>query len=98
MKNKEIDRQVVAVVGDGAMTGGLAFEGLNNTSMVDNNMLIILNDNQMAIDPIHGGFTQYLIDITTSQTYNRVRYKIYKTLKTLQSSFVSIYLFFLQKL
>lgn len=79
----EYDRQVVAVVGDGAMTGGLAFEGLNNTSMVDNDMLIILNDNQMAIDPVHGGFTQYLIDITTSQTYNRVRYKIYKTLKKL---------------
>ncbi len=81
MKKQETNRQVVAVVGDGAMTGGLAFEGLNNTSMVDNNMLIILNDNQMAIDPIHGGITQYLIDITTSQTYNRVRYKIYKILK-----------------
>ncbi len=81
LKKNETNRQVVAIVGDGAMTGGLAFEGLNNTSMVDNNMLIILNDNQMAIDPIHGGITQYLIDITTSQTYNRVRYKIYKTLK-----------------
>ncbi len=80
-QKNEYNRQVVAVVGDGAMTGGLAFEGLNNTSMVDNDMLIILNDNQMAIDPVHGGFTQYLIDITTSQTYNRVRYKIYKTLK-----------------
>lgn len=70
-------RQVVAVIGDGAMTGGLAFEGLNNTSMDKNNLLIILNDNQMAIDPIHGGFTQYLIDITTSQTYNRIRFKVY---------------------
>ncbi len=79
--NNEPDRQVVAVVGDGAMTGGLAFEGLNNTSMMKNNMLIILNDNQMAIDPIHGGFTQYLIDITTSRTYNKVRYKAYKLLK-----------------
>lgn len=79
--NNEPDRQVVAVVGDGAMTGGLAFEGLNNTSMMKNNMLIILNDNQMAIDPIHGGFTQYLIDITTSQTYNKIRYKAYKLLK-----------------
>ncbi|MFZ4581261.1 MAG: 1-deoxy-D-xylulose-5-phosphate synthase [Paludibacter sp.] len=77
----EKNRHVVAVVGDGAMTGGLAFEGLNNTSMVDNNMLIILNDNQMAIDPIHGGFTQYLIDITTSQTYNKLRFKAYKILK-----------------
>jgi 1-deoxy-D-xylulose-5-phosphate synthase len=74
-------RQVVAVIGDGAMTGGLAFEGLNNTSMDKNNLLIILNDNQMAIDPIHGGFTQYLIDITTSQTYNRIRYKAYNLLR-----------------
>ena len=82
MKNEQ-NRQVVAVIGDGAMTGGLAFEGLNNTSMDKNNLLIILNDNQMAIDPINGGFTQYLIDITTSQTYNRLRYKAYKTIKKL---------------
>lgn len=80
MKN-EPNRQVVAVIGDGAMTGGLAFEGLNNTSMDKNNMLIILNDNQMAIDPMKGGFTQYLIDINTSQTYNRLRYRAYNTLK-----------------
>lgn len=79
----EDDRQVVAVIGDGAMTSGLAFEGLNNTSMDKNNLLIVLNDNQMAIDPIKGGFTQYLIDITTSQTYNRLRYKAYTTLKKL---------------
>ena len=82
MKNEQ-NRQVVAVIGDGAMTGGLAFEGLNNTSMDKNNLLIILNDNQMAIDPINGGFTQYPIDITTSQTYNRLRYKAYKTIKKL---------------
>ncbi len=82
MKNEE-NRQVVAVIGDGAMTGGLAFEGLNNTSMDKNNLLIILNDNQMAIDPIHGGFTQYLIDITTSQTYNRLRFRTYNFLKKL---------------
>jgi 1-deoxy-D-xylulose-5-phosphate synthase len=82
LKN-EPDRQVVAVIGDGAMTGGLAFEGLNNTSMDKNNLLIILNDNQMAIDPIHGGFTQYLIDITTSKTYNRFRNNVYLTLKKL---------------
>jgi 1-deoxy-D-xylulose-5-phosphate synthase len=71
------NRKVVAVIGDGSMTGGLAFEGLNNTSMDKNDMLIILNDNQMAIDPINGGFTQYLIDITTSRTYNKIRHKIY---------------------
>ncbi len=78
---KERDRQVVAVIGDGAMTGGLAFEGLNNASMDKNNMLIILNDNNMAIDPLKGGFTQYLTDITTSKTYNNLRYKAYKFLK-----------------
>lgn len=71
----ENDRQVVAIIGDGAMTGGLAFEGLNNVSMVKNNMLIILNDNQMAIDPIQGGFTQYLVDLTTSHTYNKIRFR-----------------------
>lgn len=80
LKN-ERDRQVVAVIGDGAMTGGLAFEGLNNASMDKNNMLIILNDNNMAIDPLKGGFTQYLTDITTSRTYNTLRYKVYKFLK-----------------
>lgn len=80
LKN-ERDRQVVAVIGDGAMTGGLAFEGLNNASMDKNNMLIILNDNNMAIDPLKGGFTQYLTDIITSKTYNNLRYKAYKFLK-----------------
>ncbi len=74
-KIKGEDRKVVAIIGDGSMTGGLAFEGLNNTSMDDNDMLIVLNDNQMAIDPIKGGFTQYLVDITTSKCYNKVRYK-----------------------
>lgn len=79
----EKDRQVVAIIGDGAMTGGLAFEGLNNTSMVKNNMLIVLNDNQMAIDPVSGGITQYLVDITTSRTYNKLRFKAFKLLKKL---------------
>lgn len=71
-------RNVVAVIGDGAMTGGLAFEGLNNTSMTKNNLLIILNDNNMAIDPLHGGFNQYLLDLTTSERYNKVRWKLYQ--------------------
>ena len=62
------------------MTGGLAFEGLNNTSMDKNNLLIILNDNQMAIDPIKGGFNQYLVDITTSRTYNKIRHRLYTVL------------------
>ncbi|MBO7408283.1 MAG: 1-deoxy-D-xylulose-5-phosphate synthase [Paludibacteraceae bacterium] len=74
---QHIERNVVAIIGDGAMTGGLAFEGLNNTSMDRNNLLIILNDNHMAIDPIRGGFTQYLVDLTTSRTYNKWRWKMY---------------------
>ena len=69
---------VVAIIGDGAMTGGLAFEGLNNTSMDKNNLLIVLNDNHMAIDPLKGGFTQYLVDLTTSATYNKWRWRIYQ--------------------
>ena len=68
----------VAIIGDGAMTGGLAFEGLNNTSMDKNNLLIVLNDNHMAIDPLKGGFTQYLVDMTTSATYNKWRWNLYR--------------------
>ncbi len=73
-------RKVVAVIGDGAMTGGLAFEGLNNASMDKNNLLIVLNDNNMAIDPIKGGFTQYLVDLTTSPGYNKLRWWGYQAL------------------
>ena len=73
-------RQIVAVIGDGSMTGGLAFEGLNNTSAVPNNLLIVLNDNEMAIDNNVGGLSKYLVSITTSQTYNRARYNIYRGL------------------
>ena len=76
--NGERRPRVVAIIGDGAMTGGLAFEGLNNTSMDKNNLLIILNDNNMAIDPIKGGITQYLVDITTSKRYNDWRWRTYQ--------------------
>ena len=72
------NHNVVAIIGDGAMTGGLAFEGLNNTSMDKNNLLIVLNDNNMAIDPLKGGFTQYLVDLTTSASYNKLRWWMYK--------------------
>jgi len=75
------DHRTVAIIGDGAMTGGLAYEGLNNVSMVKSNLLIVLNDNNMAIDPIKGGMTQYLVDITTSKAYNNWRYKTYLLLK-----------------
>lgn len=77
-------RRVVAIIGDGAMTGGLAFEGLNNTSMLPNNLLIVLNDNNMAIDPIKGGFTQYLVDLTTSKRYNQWRWKGYHLARKLR--------------
>ena len=78
---KHEDRHVIAVIGDGAMTGGLAFEGLNNASVNPNNLLIILNDNNMAIDHSVGGLSQYLVDITTSQVYNKMRYDVYRGLK-----------------
>ena len=81
--DKAETRKVVAIIGDGAMTGGLAFEGLNNTSMNKNNLLIVLNDNNMAIDPIKGGFTQYLVDITTSARYNRWRWWGYRLARKL---------------
>lgn len=76
-------RRVVAIIGDGALTGGLAYEGLNNASMTDSNLLILLNDNNMAIDPIHGGITQYLVDITTSEHYNDLRYFLYRAMRKL---------------
>lgn len=81
---KHEDRHVIAVIGDGAMTGGLAFEGLNNASVNPNNLLIILNDNNMAIDHSVGGLSQYLVDITTSQTYNKMRYDVYRGLKKIK--------------
>jgi 1-deoxy-D-xylulose-5-phosphate synthase len=69
----ESDRQVVAVIGDGSLTGGLAYEGLNNAGANNTNLLVILNDNNMAIDPNVGAMKEYLLDITTSKTYNRVK-------------------------
>lgn len=75
-KHGENDRHVVAVIGDGSMSGGLAFEGLNNASSTPNNLLIILNDNNMAIDRSVGGMKQYLLNLQMSTGYNRIRYKI----------------------
>jgi len=74
------NERVVAVIGDGAMTGGLAFEGLNNVCVNPNNLLIILNDNNMSIDMPVGGMSQYLTDITTSKFYNDIRFKTYHLL------------------
>ena len=68
-------RHVVAVIGDGAMSGGLAFEGLNNVSSSPNDLLIILNDNNMSIDRSVGGMKQYLLNLSTNKTYNALRFK-----------------------
>ena len=71
----ETDRQVVAVIGDGSMSGGLAYEGLNNVSSSQNNLLIILNDNNMSIDHSVGGMKQYLHQMHTSRLYNYLRFR-----------------------
>jgi 1-deoxy-D-xylulose-5-phosphate synthase len=76
----ENDRKVVAVIGDGAMTAGLAFEGMNHAGVTDADMLIILNDNCMGIDPNVGALKEYLTDITTSPTYNKVKDDVWKLL------------------
>ena len=77
-KHGENNRHVVAVIGDGSMSGGLAFEGLNNASSTPNNLLIILNDNNMAIDRSVGGMKQYLLNLQMSEGYNKIRYKLSK--------------------
>ncbi len=74
------DRQTVAVIGDGSMTSGLAFEGLNNGGSKNTNLLVILNDNNIAIDPNVGALKEYLLDITTSQTYNKLKTEVWNLL------------------
>jgi len=74
------DKQHVAIIGDGALTGGIAFEGLNHAGVSDTNILIILNDNCMSIDPNVGALKDYLTDITTSQTYNRFKNDVWNLL------------------
>ncbi len=76
----EKDRKAVAVIGDGAMTAGLAFEGMNHAGVADADLLIVLNDNCMSIDPNVGALKEYLTDITTSQTYNKLKDDIWKAL------------------
>ena len=70
------NRHVVAVIGDGAMSGGLAYEGLNNVASSDNDLLIILNDNNMSIDRAVGGMQEYLLSLNTNETYNALRFKV----------------------
>lgn len=75
------NRHVVAVIGDGAMSGGLAFEGLNNVSSTPNDLLIILNDNDMSIDRAVGGMEKYLLNLDTNATYNKIRFKVARWLE-----------------
>ena len=74
-RSEQKNHHVVAVIGDGAMSGGLAFEGLNNVSSTPNDMLIILNDNNMSIDRAVGGMQEYLLSLSTNETYNALRFK-----------------------
>lgn len=76
----DTDKKHIAVIGDGAITGGIAFEGLNNAGITNSDILIILNDNCMSIDPNVGGLKEYLTDICTSPTYNKVRDEVWKML------------------
>jgi len=76
----EKERQHIAVIGDGAMTAGLAFEGLNHAGVENSNLLVVLNDNCMSIDPNVGALKEYLTDITTSHTYNKVKDEVWKML------------------
>lgn len=77
---KDKKRQHIAIIGDGAMTAGLAFEGLNHAGVEDSNLIVILNDNCMSIDPNVGALKEYLTDITTSQSYNKVKDEVWKLL------------------
>jgi 1-deoxy-D-xylulose-5-phosphate synthase len=78
--NGDEQQQHIAIIGDGAMTGGLAFEGMNHAGVSNSNILIILNDNCMSIDPNVGALKDYLTDITTSHTYNKVKDEVWKVL------------------
>ncbi len=76
----ELDRHTIAVIGDGAMTAGMAFEALNHAGATDTNLLVVLNDNCMSIDPNVGALKEYLTDITTSRTYNKVKDEVWNML------------------
>lgn len=85
MYKNENDRHHIAVIGDGALTGGIAFEGLNHAGVSDANLLIVLNDNCMSIDPNVGALKDYLVDITTSRTYNKLKNEIWNLLGKLST-------------
>lgn len=87
---KDFDKQHIAIIGDGSMTAGMAFEALNHAGVADSNVLIILNDNCMAIDPNVGALKDYLVDITTSKTYNKLRNKTWKMLVKLKKMGINV--------
>ncbi|MDA3882731.1 MAG: 1-deoxy-D-xylulose-5-phosphate synthase [Bacteroidales bacterium] len=82
-QNGDTNRQIVAVIGDGSLTGGMAFEALNHAGFAQANLLVILNDNNMAIDANVGALNQYLLDITTSKTYNKLKDETWNLLQKL---------------
>lgn len=84
-QKKGENRQVVAIIGDGSMTGGMAFEALNNAGISNANILVILNDNNMAIDQNVGALKEYLLDITTSKTYNKIKTDVWNALGKLNT-------------
>ena len=78
--NEQADRHVVAVIGDGSLSGGMAYEALNNAGHLGKNLLVILNDNNISIDPSVGAMKEYLLDITTSKAYNQVKHDVWNLL------------------
>ncbi|HKI44904.1 MAG TPA: 1-deoxy-D-xylulose-5-phosphate synthase, partial [Balneolales bacterium] len=82
----DLQKRVIALIGDGAMTAGLAFEGMNNAGASNRDMIVILNDNNMSIDPNVGALNEYLADITSSQTFNKIRDEIYDMLGYFKSA------------
>lgn len=80
------DKKIVSIIGDGAMTGGMAFEAMNNAGALNSDLLVILNDNNMSIDPNVGALKEYLAEITTSKTFNKVRDEVYDLLGHFKSA------------
>ena len=81
--NNELNKQHIAVIGDGALTGGQAFEALNHAGIENSNLIIILNDNCMSIDPNVGALKDYLLKMSTSKTYNKIRNEVWDLLGNL---------------
>ena len=80
------DHKAIAIIGDGAMTGGQAFEALNNAGAMKSDILVVLNDNRMSIDPNVGALKEYLADVTSSRTFNKLRDEVYDMLGHFKSA------------